>query len=172
MTTEVFCWTLWMTIQEPLITPHVAQRRRRKHWYSKVASKVSNKTLLIYLIRIFHKSVRTKCVLFSNSVENICCLMFDPFCYESKTARVWPARSDGLFGSQSGLLVLARHNNFSVRALRGKFCFYCIFAWISIKNITRRAYIAASVASTLSHWLMAMDRRLNRASYYDRELVG
>lgn len=74
---------------------------------------------------MFHKFVRTKLALLSNSVEYV---PFDLFCYESRTARVWPARSDGLFGSQSGLLVLARHNDFSVRALRGKFCFYRIFA--------------------------------------------
>lgn len=39
----------------------------------------------------------------------------------------WPGRSNGASGSRSGLLALARHNDFGVCALRGKFCFYGIF---------------------------------------------
>lgn len=36
--------SLWMTFQELLLSPHVAQRRRRKHRYSFIAVEVSNKT--------------------------------------------------------------------------------------------------------------------------------
>lgn len=50
------------------------------------------------------------------------------FLLKKKKALLWPARSNGVLGSQSGLLTLARHNDFGVCALRGRFCFYRIFA--------------------------------------------
>lgn len=86
-------------------------------------------------------------------------------------ARVWPARSAGLFGSQSGPLMLTPHNDFSMRAMRGKFCFYRLFARIAVRNVTHRGFIVAGVGSALSKRLMSMDRRLNRGSCHDPVLV-
>lgn len=86
-------------------------------------------------------------------------------------ARVWPARSAGLFGSQFGLLLLAPHNHFSMRAMRGKFCFYRLFARIAVRNVIHRGFIAVGVGSALSKRLMSTDRRLNRGSCHDPVLV-
>lgn len=48
--------------------------------------------------------------------------MFARFCFV-KNALLWPVRSNGVTVSQSGLLTVARHNDFGVCAMRGKFRF-------------------------------------------------